>query len=120
MNKSTPISISIDEGLYNALKERSDNETKGSLSKLVRKAIEQFDYDSFEDDSSKIRGLSIRVSPIEYSKVKETAVKNGVSLNQVIRKSLESYLNSKASGEMESAKTSNNASTENSDDFLQI
>jgi len=86
---SSPVTFEIDASAYERLLARSAHLGVRSVSKLVRTALEHFDYEQFRQQSFVRKQLSVRIPPQLKAELVATARRTGASQAVILRAALE-------------------------------
>ena len=86
---SSPVTFEIDASTYERLLGQSARLGARSVSKLVRTALEHFDYEQFRQQSFVRKQLSVRIPPQLKAELVATARRTGASQAVILRAALE-------------------------------
>ncbi len=88
-NYSSPITFELDADAFQRLLEKTEATGLRSVSKLVRRALENFDYKQFQEKRFAKRQISVRIPAELKSVLMETAQRTNVSQAIILRAALD-------------------------------
>ncbi len=96
--KTSPLTFELESDVYAKLEQfRTETNTR-SVSVIIRKALEDFDFDSVHPENNTARQMSVRLPKDLRDELKQASKSNGVSLGKIVREAILTFFENHKNG----------------------